>query len=369
MWFYHCIRGDVGAYCPFIKKPKMADASLETHNEALLPPSPKPSRARWLIGVACVVIVAVIWTFSSVLVQYVFNELDFSRPFFVTYYANSLFAVNLPLYYGGKALGYVKPASHQASFRETLRISAIIAPLWFIANYTYTISLSMTSVTSSTIISSTSAMFTFALSIFFLKEKFTWLKLVGVALCMIGNSTTVFNDSTGSGGESVWGDILALVGAIMYGVYTTAIRYFIPDEQKVSIALFFGLLGVVNAVGILPFVLTWHFTGLESLSDLTGNIIGILSANAMFNNVLADYLWALSMLFTTPTVATIGLSLTVPMAIVADYLVRSTSPTVATWFAAAFVVGGFIMINITSKKVVDSQQTTPEADEYKLAEL
>ncbi|KDO19210.1 hypothetical protein SPRG_15653 [Saprolegnia parasitica CBS 223.65] len=331
-----------------------APASLESQAEALLPPpAPTPSRARWIIGVICVVIVAIIWTFSSVLIQYVFKDLDFSRPFFLTYYANSLFAVNLPLYYIGKALGYVKPSAHQANFRETLVISAIIAPLWFIANYTYTISLSMTSVTSSTIISSTSAMFTFALSIYFLGEKFTWPKLAGVALCMIGNSCTVFNDSTGSGSEGVWGDILALVGAIMYGVYTTAIRFKIPDETKVSICLFFGLLGVVNAVGLLPFVLAFHYTDVESLSDLTGKIIGLITVNSLFNNVLADYLWALSMLFTTPTVATIGLSLTVPLAIVSDYVRHSISPTAVTCIASAFVVAGFILINVTSKKVTD----------------
>ncbi|OQS07760.1 Drug/Metabolite Transporter (DMT) Superfamily [Thraustotheca clavata] len=330
----------------YLNQIKMA----EVMRESFLPPAPSISRMRWLIGVGCVVIVAVIWTFSSVLVQYVFDDLDFNRPFFVTYVANSLFVVNLPLYYIGKHFGFVKNTEEQATVRQTFKISAIVAPLWFIANFTYTISLSMTSVTSSTIISSTSAMFTFGLSIYFLKEKFTWSKLGGVALCMLGNSCTVLNDSSGVGGDSVWGDLLALFAAFMYGVYTTTIRRHIPDENKVSLALFFGLLGAINFFCLLPVVLVLHWTHVESMSELTGQIIGLLTVKGLFDNVLSDYLWALSMIFTTPTVATIGLSLTVPLAISSDYLFHTVSPTLVTCLASAFVIAGFILINVTSSK-------------------
>ncbi|OQR87530.1 Drug/Metabolite Transporter (DMT) Superfamily [Achlya hypogyna] len=332
--------------------PVTVEESLPLQHEAkpLSPVTPRYSHSRWLLGVGCVVVVAIIWTFASVLVQYVFHDLGFNKPFFLTYVANSLFAVNLPIYYAGKYFGYVRPSSRQAGVRETLVISAIVAPLWFLANFTYNVSLNMTSVTSSTIISSTSAMFTFGLSIVYLGERFTVAKLGGVGLCMLGNSATVLNDSGSATRDNVWGDALALFAAFMYGVYTTAIRRCIPDETRVSLGLFFGLLGVLNFVCLLPLVLLLHYSQLESLSALSGEILGLLTVKGLFDNVLSDYLWALAMLFTTPTVATIGLSLTVPFAIVSDFVFHSMSPTLVTVLASAFVVAGFVLINVSSEK-------------------
>ena len=55
-------------------------------------------------------------------------------------------------------------------------------------------SMSMTSITSATVISSSSAAFTLLLSVLWLRERVTILKLLGVGLCMLGNVLTVFVD-------------------------------------------------------------------------------------------------------------------------------------------------------------------------------
>ncbi|KAF0682829.1 Aste57867_25128 [Aphanomyces stellatus] len=312
-------------------------------------------RHKWLIGVFCVVVVAIIWTFASVLVQYVFHDLGFSKPFFLTYVANSLFAVNLPIYWVGRKVGYIKSAS-DASFWETFRVSAIVAPLWFIANCCYNFSLNMTSVTSSTIISSTSSMFTFALSVLFLKEKFSWAKMAGVAFCMTGNIFTAFHDGSSGSTETFFGDAIALFSAFMYAVYTSTMRKCIPDESM-SLCLFFGILGTLNFLCLLPVVLVFHYTHVESLHSLTLEILGLLTVKGLFDNVLSDYLWALAMIYTTPTVATIGLSLTVPFAILSDGIFHAVAPTTAVCFASLFVIAGFVLINVSSsdepKKALD----------------
>jgi solute carrier family 35 protein F5 len=104
---------------------------------------PRHRHSRWLLGVGCVIFVAIIWTFASVLVQYVFHDLGFNRPFFLTYIANSLFAVNLPIWWTRRYFGCLR-TEKQVGIRETLVISAMIAPLWFMANLTYNYSLNMT---------------------------------------------------------------------------------------------------------------------------------------------------------------------------------------------------------------------------------
>lgn len=61
-----------------------------------------------------------------------------------------------------------------------------VAPIWFAAQLTFNFSLSMTNITSNTILSSTSSLFTFGLSCVLLEEKFTKTKLVSIVGCIIG---------------------------------------------------------------------------------------------------------------------------------------------------------------------------------------
>lgn len=61
-----------------------------------------------------------------------------------------------------------------------------IAVIWFVAQYLFTVSLAQTSVTSNTILSSSSCMFTLLASAAVLGEKITIVKLTSVAAVMAG---------------------------------------------------------------------------------------------------------------------------------------------------------------------------------------
>ena len=63
-----------------------------------------------------------------------------------------------------------------------------VAPIWFAAQLTFNFSLSITNVTSNTILSSTSSLFTFGLSCILLKETFTAVKLASIAGCIAGKA-------------------------------------------------------------------------------------------------------------------------------------------------------------------------------------
>jgi solute carrier family 35 protein F5 len=58
--------------------------------------------------------------------------------------------------------------------------------LWFVAQFLFNQSLKLTSVTSNTILSSTSSLFTFALSMIFLREPYSVAKLLSIAACIGG---------------------------------------------------------------------------------------------------------------------------------------------------------------------------------------
>ena len=67
-----------------------------------------------------------------------------------------------------------------------LKAAAAVAPLWFLAQLCFNVSLKMTSVTSNTILSSPASLFTFFMSVLVLGEKFSVAKLVAVLLTVAG---------------------------------------------------------------------------------------------------------------------------------------------------------------------------------------
>lgn len=65
------------------------------------------------------------------------------------------------------------------------------------------------------------------------------MKIVGVVICFVGAITTGLADSSSGGGNdddgpnhTVSGDIIALLGAAGYGLYTTTIRYLVPEDES-----------------------------------------------------------------------------------------------------------------------------------------
>jgi solute carrier family 35 protein F5 len=362
-----------------------APSALEVSAPAATPDkNQRGSVYQWVVGCIFLFFVAVIWNFSSVLIQYIFHDLSFEAPFFLTSFGMALFSVNMPIYFATKVFlpefklkkqrergeepikseEEPKVVPHRgAVLKQTIRAGVIVAPLWFFANFTYNESLNMTSVTSSTILSATSSIFTLIFGVWILKERFSWLKLLGVALCMAGNCSTLANDTSDGISETFWGDLLALLGAVLYGVYTTAIRKMIPDDSGISVSLFFGFLGAASFFMLFIFVIVFHYTGVESLDNLTGEIVGLLFVQGLVNNVLADYLWAVAILYTSTTVATIGISLTVPLAIFSDWIVNDISPNYVTIISGVLVVAGFIVCGVDTRKDQLAQAAQASAED------
>ena len=319
----------------------------------------------WSLGIICILVVALIWSASSVLVQAIFKDGDFARPFFMTWVANSLFMITLLFrcctsHFQQPLLG------PPVEVKKAARAGAIVAPVWFAANATYNYSMGMTSITSTTVISSSSAAFTLMLSAVWIGEPITTLKVLGVLLCALGNIFTAISDhspdaaaawrcsngTTGDEGQSPTfsGDLVCVISAALYALYTVLIRKLQPPD----LALFFGFLGFVTFILFGPFVFILHATGIESLSSITPAITALILSKGLFDNVLSDYLWAKAVLLTSPSVATIGMSLTVPLAVVSDmllpcrWLIDAAAPTGLSALAAISVVSGFVVINLAS---------------------
>eukprot|EP00746_Dinoflagellata_sp_MGD_P050517 gnl/MRDRNA2_/MRDRNA2_226506_c0_seq1.p1 gnl/MRDRNA2_/MRDRNA2_226506_c0~~gnl/MRDRNA2_/MRDRNA2_226506_c0_seq1.p1 ORF type:complete len:181 (+),score=14.05 gnl/MRDRNA2_/MRDRNA2_226506_c0_seq1:3-545(+) len=165
---------------------------------------------------------------------------------------------------------------------------------------------------------------------------------------MAGNVCSAFEPSDKQ--DTLEGILLCVVGAVMYSFYTVSIRLWVPEDGNLS--LFFGFLGLMTISIIGPVILTLHLTGLHTMPTLTFAIVGWLAAKGLLDNVLSNYLWATAVLWTTPTVATVGLTLTIPLAVVADLVTGQLPATGAGKFwsclSGSLVILGFLLINLSS---------------------
>jgi len=231
------------------------------------------------------------------------------------------------------------------TLRETFRLSLLFCPLWFIDNYTFNLSLTMTSVSSNTILSSTSGLFTLIVSALLKVEKFSFFKLVGVLVSFGGVIAVSLSDERESGRENLWGDLLAIFSAITYAFYVTLFKKCVKNENRVDNTLFLGFLGLSNMLLLWPFFFIISAAGIEPFQFPQGNVILYLTLNSLGGTVFSDYLWLLSILLLSPVIATVGLSLTIPVAMISDMLIKQSH------FGGVYILGsllvsiGFIVVN------------------------
>jgi solute carrier family 35 protein F5 len=341
------------------------------------------------LGLGFVVLVSVIWVVASFLVQDL-EQLGV-HPVVVTSISNSLFALYVPVYVLSRFLraevspdghhhpkdpGYILPSlvDWRSDWRGALEMlwdnqlfkaAAHVAPLWFFAQLTFNASLSATSVTSNTILSSTSALFTFLFSVFMLSERFTYFKLGCIIALMVGTVMVTSSDaiSGAADGESaadrrsVWGDLLCVVSAVLYGMYTVSIRKHIQgDDETVPMTLFFSFMGLMIMVTTVPLILILSLLGVP-MGTMSLSIFGILVLKGCLDNVLSDYLWARSILLIGPTLATSGLALQVPIAVVSDAILAqpawagSVVTIVLTTVGGGVILGAFFGLNASATDV------------------
>ncbi|KZT41399.1 vacuolar membrane protein [Sistotremastrum suecicum HHB10207 ss-3] len=346
-------------------------------------------RRDYWIGIGLLLIVVLLWTSSNFVTQDVYAD-GFKKPFLVTYISTSAFMVYLTPHFIRKwyrrnqspdtsreqseseALLPEQSSLHlpPLSDRETAELALVFCIFWFVANWSLNAALGWTSVASSTILSSMSGFFTLGIGRLFRVESFTLLKVAAVITSFCGvvlvsisdhDSTSGTEPPSLSGGrDPTWrpllGDFLAILSALFYALYVTLLKVRIRSESRIDMQLFFGFVGLFNVLTCWPIGLILHFTGVETLEmPPTGRVWTGIVAN-MFITLSSDYLYVLSMLKTTPLVVTVGLSLTIPCAVIGDFFLAVPTSTQAI-IGACFVVVSFVVLGMDRAPDVRKRDT------------
>lgn len=256
----------------------------------------------------------------------------------------------------------------------TARLSIAFCFLWFLANYFAMACLQYTTVASTTILTSTSSFWTLLLGAFTGVERFTWRKFFGVMGSFIGiilissvDLTTSPDDSSGppsddanallrraidnfpdkTPGELALGDGLALFSAVVYGIYSIALKKMTVKAlpRQLNMPLFFGLVGTFNIFLLSPLFPILHYTGIETFQPPpSAHIWMILLVNSV-SSLLSDICWAYAMVLTSPLVVTVGLSLTIPLSLVGEMVLQGRYEGWIYWVGAGIVVGSFLFVD------------------------
>ncbi|KAK0506066.1 hypothetical protein EDD18DRAFT_1121880 [Armillaria luteobubalina] len=342
------------------------------------------SHREYTVGIALLLVVVLLWTVSNFITQDMF-EGGYEKPFLVTYLNTSAFSLYLLPFLLKHAWGYYRDSKQRApgyeslageagvdtealdpslgaimpsldmrplTTQETAKLASLFCSLWFIANWAVNASLDYTSVASATILSSMSGFFTLGIGRVFNVETLTVRKVCAVLTSFAGVLLVSVSDSSESvasdeiiAPHAILGDTLALISAVFYALYVILLKVRIKSESRIDMQLFFGFVGLFNILAAWPIGILLHVTGVETLEwPSTSKAITILIIN-MAITWSSDYLYVLSMLKTTPLVVTIGLSLTIPLAVIGDlflgHLVRAK-----VVFGAIMVFVGFLIVGM-----------------------
>lgn len=338
-------------------------------------PMSKPAlRAKYYFGLGLLFVVVLLWVGASVLTQEIFVEFDFPAPFCMTYLSTTLFTIYLfPIFWRfsrprieEKLAKHVSGLAHLAPrvggqyphpcphWLPVMQLAGRLFPIWFVMTYTFNLSLHLTSVASNTILANTSGLFVLALSRCWLKVQIPWLHVGGVVCTILGCVVVSLRDeAAGTGISPTSGDFLSIVSALFYALFSLSLKTKV--DENFDMRLMFGFIGVINMLVMWPFLIIVEILEIEEVLVPSFSTFLILVLTGLVGTVIADYLWARTVILTSPLIATLGLSLMVPFAMISDLVFNHASFSFWYLFGSLLVVTGFFLVNWTYQSKIEDQ--------------
>ncbi|XP_074650824.1 solute carrier family 35 member F5-like [Tubulanus polymorphus] len=211
--------------------------------------------------------------------------------------------------------------------RQVAKIALMFAVLFFFGNFSYQEALKNTEASIVNVLSASSSLFTLVLAAIFPSssiDKFTLSKLVAVLFSMGGVVLVSVSDINLENGIPL-GALWALCGALFYATYLVLFRKKVDNEDRLDITMFFGFVGLFIFLVLWPGFFILHFTKAELFNWPSKMDWVYLVANGIIGTVVSELLWLWGCFLTSSLLATVSLSLTIPLTMIADTVVKKIS--------------------------------------------
>ncbi|KAI9118157.1 hypothetical protein K1719_010489 [Acacia pycnantha] len=247
------------------------------------------------------------------------------------------------------------PENCEYSSWEIAKCALYLCPIWFASEYMSNLALANTSVASTTVLNSTSSLFTLLFGVILGQDSVNIVKVVAVLISMSGvamstvGKTWVADDTKN---HSIAGDIFGLLSAVFSGLFTVLLKKSAGSEgDKIDMQKLFGYIGLYCLLGFWWLAWPLSAVGIEPPLEFPSSwsTKEIVIANGFCSNIISDYFWALSIVWTTPLVATLGMSLTIPLAMIADMAIHGRQYSAVYILGCFQVFAGFVLANLSDK--------------------
>lgn len=271
------------------------------------------------------------WILGLELVNVVLKGNDYEKPFLIAFVTGSFFSFLLI----PDLLKKEDPEEllledidtrPELTRGEVVSLSIQLTLIYYSYNSLMMQALKYTSPASSTVLGSTTSVFTLFIGTY-LGIDLLSIKKVG---CVLGSSAgvllvTLFDTASGRGEveakNPLLGNCLVIAGAFSYSLYLINMELKTAgrkcDERQI-----FGFVGVLTFLFGIPLLLLLHMLEIETLeAPPTKRILASIAVNAMFS-VTSDYATIWAMLLTSPLVTSLSLTSAIPITVFIDYIIE-----------------------------------------------